>query len=296
MPIKLTLKEVTDLLASAGVPHVEIVDKDELSDYVVNKETVTPDSLLVGIDTARESIIAPKVIAAKTGEIHSTVAGKINGALRSQLSQKTGIPAADLKDLDSAAAIQKAYDFLISTIGGDKTTLIAERDSLMQKHSEAIKAKDIEWQGKLDGVTSKLTEKEIIARLVKDHNEAKGLPPTANKTELAKMFKSNLDSGYKVKYNEATDEIELYDKANPDTRVYTNDTKTAYAKASDLMKPFYTNIGLWNEDARTVNPADAMKDKAHGTYVVEKQGDAPRNRVDAGNDAFAAYAKAAQGK
>ncbi len=251
MAIKLTIGQIQSLLASAGVPLVEVVDNEALSDYVTTKDApaaVTHDSLMVGVDTAREAIIAPKVIAKEKGTIEASVIGKTLGSLRSYLSQKTGVPLADLKDLEAKDAITKAYDFYANTLGVDKADLIKERDGLMTKHADAIKANDLKWEGKVSEVSGKLTEKEIIAKLVKDHNEAKGLPVTANKAELGKMFKSYLDGTYIVKYNEEKDEVELYDKKAPDTRVYTNDTKTAYAKPGDLLKPYYTNLGMWNED------------------------------------------------
>lgn len=297
MALKLTLAEALALLASAGAPHVEIVEKAEDSDYVTTKDgatPVTPDTLLMQVDTAREAIIAPKVIQAKTGEIHSSITGKINGALRSKLSQKTGIPTADLKDLESGEAIEKAYDFLMATVGGDKTTLIAERDTLMTKHATAIQALKTEWEGKVNEVTGRLTEKEIIAKLVKDHNEAKGLPVNANRAALAKQYKAYLDSKAIVKYNEEKDEIELYDKKSPDVRLYTNDSKTAYLKPSDDIKAFYTHMGIWNEDNRTINPADAMKNAAKDGYIPTKQPDGTiKGPLDTKLEAMKAYADSA---
>lgn len=276
MATKLTLAEALALLASAGVPHVEIVEKAEESDFTTTKESDKPishDTLLMQVDAAREAIIAPKVIQAKTGEIHASITGKINGALRSKLSQKTGIPTADLKDLDSGEAIEKAYDFLMSTVGGDKQTLIAERDLLMSKHAQALLATKTEWEGKLSEVTGKLTDKEIIAKLVKDHNDAKGLPVGANRVALAKQFKSYLDGKAIVRYNEEKDEIELYDKKNPDVRLYTNDSKTAYLKPYDDMKPFYSDMGIWNEDNRQVNPKKAMDESLQSVYIPKTNTD-----------------------
>jgi len=293
---KLTIEQAKELLAAAGVAAVEIVDNEDASDYNTTATAAAPitkDSLLVAIDNSREAIIAPKVIAREKALIEPTITGKFHGTLRSQLSQKTGIPLAELKDLEIPDAIKKAYDFYANTLGADKSVLIAERDSLMAKHADAIKAKDTEWETKLNGVTSKLTEKEIIAKLVKDHNEAKGLPPTANKTELAKMFKTYLDGSYVVKYNEAKDEVELYDKANPDTRVYTNDTKTAYATPKDLLKPHYSGLGIWNEDNRTINPNEEMNKQKLNEYKGNQKPGAdgrPVSRVDEGNKAWGDYA------
>lgn len=300
MAIKLTLAEALSLLAKVGVQAVEIVDKAEDSDFVTTKDSDKPvnnDTLLMAVDASREAIIAPKVIQAKTGEIHASVTGRINGALRSQLSQKTGIPTADLKDLDSTEAIGKAYDYMMSKVGGDKETLIAERDSLMQAHSKALKDNDTKWEGKVNEVTGKLTNKEIIAKLVKDHNEAKGLPITANRAALAATFKNYLDGKAIVKYNEAKDEIELYDKANPDLRLYTNESKTTYLQPSDDIKSYYTNLGIWNEDNRGVKPADVMQQSPNGVYVPKSDASGkvtdPYEALNASTMAYAASATTA---
>lgn len=270
MAIKLSLKEALQLLESAGVPHVEIVEKAEDSDYVTSEKTTAPvthDSLLVAIDANREAIIAPKVIAAKTGEIRGEITGKINNSFRSALSRATGIPAAELKDLKDDEYLQKAVDFLKNAVGGDKQTLIAERDELIRKHAEDKKKYGEEKDVEINTLRGQLSNKEIIAKLVKDHNEAKGLPVNANRAALAKQFKAYLDGKAIVKYNEAKDEIELYDKSNPELRLYTNDSKTAYLKPSDDLKAYYTDLGIWNEDNRTINPAEEMRKKGGEAYV-----------------------------
>ncbi len=294
MAVKLTLTEALDLLAKAGVQAVEIVEKAEESDYVTTAkaaEPVTSDTLLVAIDASRESIIAPKILHAKTGELQTAITGKINGSLRSQLSQKTGIPLADLKDLNSQDAIQKAYDFYANTLGVDKQELIKERDEMMKSHAAdkatAIKEKDTE----IDGWKNKYTEKEIIAKLVVDHNEAKGLPPNANKAALAKQFKSHLDGKAIVKYNEEKDEVELYDKSKPELRLYASDSKVNYAKPADFLKPYYSDLGIWNEDNRNINPADEMAKRQQQGYkpvTVDKTGKAV-DPVQAKIDAMTAY-------
>jgi len=292
--IKLTQEQALDLLAKAGVPHVEIVEKDEESDYATTAkatEPVTSDTLLVAIDTNREAIIAPKILHAKTGELQASITGKINGSLRSQISQLYGIPAADIKDMTSTEAMKAGKEFYDKTFGVDKEALIKERDTLMQSHAtdkaSALKEKDTE----IDGWKQKYTEKEIIGKLVADHNEAKGLPPNANKAALAKQFKSYLDGKAIVKYNEEKDEVELYEKGKPDVRLYASDSKVSYAKPSDFLKPYYSDLGIWNEDNRNINPADAMKTAQQKGYepVTLGKDNKPVDPIQQKIDAMAAY-------
>ncbi len=102
--------------------------------------------------------------------------------------------------------------------------------------------------------------------------------------------KSYLDGIAIPKYNEATDEIELYDKKNPDIRLYTNDTKTTYLKPADKLKEYYTELGIWNEDNRNINPKDAMEKAKQTQYnpVPLKDGK-PTDPIQAKNDAMLAY-------
>lgn len=297
MPIKLTLKELLSLAQAAGVPPVEIVEKAEESDFITTAESDKPisvDTLLMAIDTERGKIIEPKILQAKTGDIHSTVAGKINNALRSQISQLTGIPTSELKDMDSKEAMKAGLDFYAKTFGSDKEAIKKEMDSIMEQHSKDKQKLLSEKDAEISQWRTKYTDKEVIAKLVRDHNEAKGLPPNTNKAALAKQFRSHLDGIAVVKYNEDADDIELYRKDNPDIRLYTNESKTTYAKPSDFMKPFYSDLGLWNEDNRHINPADKMKEaqtqRQNGYTPVVKDNDGkPVNPVEAKIKAMAAY-------
>lgn len=259
---KITPQQAVELLTSAGIADVELVASDDLSDYTVSATTdepITKDTLLQAIDTARSAIIAPRIIAEKQNEMHGKIAGKVNGTLRSALSQNFGIPTAELEGLNDKDAMTKAVTYYKSSISGDASQFQQKLDETIRKHEELVNSIKSESATQLSALQNKLTDKEVMAHLIKDHENAKGLPITAKRDALARTFRTHLDSQAIVKYNEQSGEVELYERSNPEMPLM-NKTNTAKMKPADFMETYYKDLGLWNTDLRTVNPADAMKD------------------------------------
>lgn len=259
MSLKLTLQQALNLLSAAGVPNAEIVENETDSTY-------NQDEALSAIDTARQAIIEPKVLAANKDALLKEIEGKSFNSARSKISQLTGIPTAELKDLNHTEMIAKGLQHYQSNLGKDKEELIKERDTIVANHAKDKEGIVKDWEAKLKASEEKYYDKEILSYIAKVHKDAKGLPANVNRDELAKNYKLNLSQRAILKFNEQSGEVEMYDRANPDKRLFTNDSQTVYAKVDDFMKTDYTTMGLWNEDNRTVKPEDAMKGVKTDTY------------------------------
>jgi hypothetical protein len=284
---KWTIEQLTGLLAVAGVPHVEITDDEAESDF-------DADAALQSIDSVRSQIIAPKLLAEKTGELHKQLAGRINGSLRSQLSQKTGIVARELEGLDSKEMIEKAFGHFLSIAAKDTEELIQERDQLLKDQASREQQLNADWQQKLQQANDRYIAREITEALHKDHREARGLPKDANRLAMAEMFKDVLAKQYLMRYDEETKQVLLYDKQDPEQRVYTNDTKTSYLKPADVMTAHYKKLNLWNEDNRGINPQEAMTQQPLKEYKSRSKAAENSHPTDQKNSAMLKWASGEQ--
>jgi len=281
--MKLTQKQMSDFLASLGLEGVEVVDNEEES-------TFSPDEALSVIDNSRKPIIKQVL----HNDIHKELAGVINRALRKDLSALTGIDAAEIDGIESKDALKKALDFYKESTKGEVNQSQKEWqskiDDILAKHSEEKTKLTSEWENKYNQLNENLTRNGVIAALAKAHREAKGLPEKADREELAKLFYNEHNGKTAImKLNEYGD-LKLYDPKNPEMELL-NDNKTKHVGVNDLIKPYYSRLGMYNEDTREVNAAAAAA-KAPSNIAAAASGN-NGVRVEGNNNAerMANYAK-----
>lgn len=280
---KYTMPQVISLLEAVGVTHVEVVDDEKDSDFNM-------DTALTAVDTTREAIIGPRLVAAKEAEILSGVSGKVNGSIRAEVARLTGVATKELDGLDTKEIVKKGLEHYAVTLGKGKEELRAELENMMSTHNTATETLKAEYEGKLSAGEKKYQTREIVDALTEIHTAAKGLPKDANRRALAESFYTLLSNQYNIKYDEAKKEVVLYDKTNPDIRAYTNEQKNTFMTPADCMVSTYKNQGLWSEDNRGVDPAKEMRDKETQGYVRDTN--KPQSDFEKVIAATAAYAKA----
>lgn len=247
---KFTVQQLIDELAKVGVPHVEVVDS-------VDDADTESDTFLSGLGDHFKGVLTPII----KGEAHTELAGKINGSVRSMLAQTTGIKAKELEGLNDKEAVAKAMAHFKATANGDNTALQQQLEDVMAANAKAIEDAQTEGNEKANAIQTKYDRREILTQISEAHNKAAGLDPKLNKGELSSQYLRSLEDKYIVKWNDETKKVELYDKANPAQRAYANAAKNVYLEAEAGIKDHYSNIGIWNEDTRNINPKDVM-DKA----------------------------------
>lgn len=242
--MKGTIGQLTDLLTKLGVS-VELVENEADADY---KE----DAAIQAIDKARTPII--KQIVSK--DIHGQALRTVNDAYRKGLSTVTGLPIADMAELEGDALLTKALEHYKTSLPDTGKDAQAKIDKILADHKLALEGKEKEWGEKYTGLETKLTDKNMLDILAKYHREAKGLPEKANRDALAKAFLPYLRGQGSLKLTEDGTDIEIY---GADGTRRLNANNTANLGVADYLKPYYSDLGMWNEDTRDVSAAAAAE-------------------------------------
>lgn len=257
--MKLTQKDLLELMSELGIKDVVLVDDDTQSEY--NKDTI-----LQTVDEIRTPIIKQLVLQQSKGEIHKEVAGTVNNSIRKQLSELTGISASEFKDMNSQQMFKHAIEHVGSTLGGDKEAFTKQMNDIIEAHNKERKRIQEEKDSEINSLREQMTDKEITAAIVNYHKEFKGLPLNVNVEKMAAQFKNHLKEKATVKYNAESNDIQLFQKTNPDLQLF-NKTNTDAAKVTDLMTEYYSELGLLQKDTRNVNAVNQMQQQQETTKV-----------------------------
>lgn len=250
MATKITAAALSTFLKSVGLD-VELVANE-------SEATFNQDEALQLIDANRKSVLEPQIINAQKDGLHSQITASTNRAYYKALSELTGVPKEVISGKSADEATKAAFEhYKASSATGDKDVQakIAEiLENAQREKSELVKT----HEQKYAELTQKYTDKQIIEAIAEAHKNAKGLPPTANVTAMAKLFYDAKKAEGNVHFKVNDDgTVEIRDAKNNELPVF-NETKTSTLKLGDLLKPHYESLGLWSTDTRDVKPMDRV--------------------------------------
>ena len=257
MSTNLTIEQANDLLQKIGV-EVAVVAEAEQADKNADLENIAK-----GVFNEMETKIKHDVEYDIREEARSAEAGKHLNSLRTLFKREFGIDEKEMKDLPQQEIVKLAK----AKIGFDKNKQSADKEEaesdLLKRYNELMEeknrleegftgqlsAKDAEWM-------EKFQEKDMEERLFSLVNATARTSgdPSAQKDAIKYALKSK----YHVKYNESTKEIEIYDKANPEKKMF--DGKNLITDKYFVEKEL-KSLGVVATDMRHVNPADVMNGK-----------------------------------
>jgi hypothetical protein len=270
---KVTQQQLMSLLSNL-IGDVQLVENETDSDF-------SEEAVLQSLDNNRLPIIKQKV----HGEIHQQLSRQINDKYRKLLSEKTGISVADLKDLGDNEIIERAFEHFKGSLP-DQTKESQQRiQEILDAHTQEKTRISSEYENKLKDVETKLTRKSMLDVLNRYHRDAKGLPEKANREKLAQVFLQHLESQGIVKLNETGDDIEIYDRTNPEYRLL-DQSKSKQIGVADFIKPYYSDLGMWNEDTRDVPATTAAKNAPSGINTTPAAPSAPAGNAAASYQQF----------
>ena len=242
---KVTQQQLIDLLSKLTSQAVELVENETDSEF-------NEDGFLQSIDKSRSPII--KQLLQK--DIHGEAMRKTNDAYRKSVSAKFGVPLADLAGLESDEILEKGLQHYRENTQDSGKQQQTKIDEMLAAHKNEVARINSEWEQKHNEVTGQLTKKSMLDVLARYHKDAKGLPVDMNRDKAAEMFLTQLEKIGIAKLNVDGNDIEIYDRNDPSTRVL-NQAKTATLGVSDLLKSHYSDLGLWKENTSDVNAATA---------------------------------------
>lgn len=256
--MKVTAKQITDLLSAAGVQDVEIVEDEATSEFNL-------DAALTAIDTAREGIIRPKIEGTLRETIEKEISGLNGGKLETWLNKHTGISRAAMKDKPDEDKIKLAINHLNAQLDGDKQGIQAKIDEILEKHNQDVEALKSEYETKLKGANDKYND-----RAIEDFIEAelKDFPfkSDVDKKLAIRDLKTDLKQRYDLTPDEANRSVKLFTKDKPGIEAL-NPAGTTKITVKDEANAYFTPRGQVAKDTRESNPADATNKQAQNTYV-----------------------------
>lgn len=248
--MKLTQSELTAFLQGIGITTVEIVDKEEESEF-------DKDELLTAVDDNRKQILKPLIESEVKERLISEAKGTAGGSLRSELARSTGMKRADLERIEKDAdAIKAAIDYKMGLIEGDKAETDKKVNEILEAHRLEKESLINDYDAKLQSANQKYIDRDInefVAAQLKDAP----IPKNADRNVLAKDFVKHLQDKYHLNYDEATKAAELYLKDKPDMPAM-NAAKNAKISILDEAKEFLTPRGLWEKDMSGRSPEEEM--------------------------------------
>lgn len=287
--MKLTQKQLLDLLSAIGLAGVELVEDEAQSEF-------DNDTALAAIDGNRRSVLEPQIKQALEGELKTSTEGRVLGGIRAMLARNTGVPHSKLKEFPEDKMedlIKFAINHKIGTLEGDKEQTAAEFEKMVATHNEAMEKTRQEYEAKLTESNEKYVRRDKLD-FVKTKLKDAPLPEKLDRDVAASDFMGYLQDKYHLSYDEAKKSVAFMDKNNPQVPAF-NEAKNAHIDIMSEAKAFFEPRALWVTDMRDKNPAEAMQNR--GTAPA-RQSQAPTGRTtpqQLREQRLAAYDSAAPG-
>jgi len=259
MSINLSPSQATELLAKIGVAAVVVADESE-ADKAPDLENMSK-----AVFNEMETKIKHDVELELKTSARSEEAGKQLGSLRRILKRTFGVDEKTLEGLTMAEMIELSKTTVTSNkenADNDTVKILTEREKEWEIEREKMLAdKDAvhnEWRQKYEDRDIN----ERLSSLVESMPRVGGL---SNKQ--AQMIAAELKSNHTLKYNPETKEVELYEKSNPEKRVFEGKnlvTDKYYAEK------YLKEAGLYKSDTRNDPPSKVEQGKTNVNAGVHK--------------------------
>lgn len=242
--MKITANKAVDLLKKLGLQDVVLVDDEASVDF-------NESEAIEALDNARTPVIRTKIEQTLRDEITNRVTGTAGDKLRKALKELTGIAAADLKDLDDRAAVEKAIAHYASTLSSDSDKAKQQIDEMLAAHNKTLQDKENEYKTQLNALQRKITDRVVNEKIAEALKDAP-FPEGADRNRLASLYKAHLEELYDIDIDESNNAVSLFVK-NTKTPALSSD-KNHLVSIADHREGYFTPLGLWKKDLRDERP------------------------------------------
>lgn len=257
--MKLTQSQLIQLVQSAGLKSVEVVEDEAQSEFNL-------DDGLNAIDKSRKSIFEPQLEKDLTENLEKQISGKMLGTIRSMLSRASGLSNRKLEEAMQSSGeiedmVKTAFKHKESTMESAGEDVQKRVNELIEAHTKEKEALTQEFTQKITEAEQKYIDRDINEYLYSNVINKSPLPSTADKLLLTSDFKKHLRDKYNLSYNEAEKMLDLMDKGNAKMPALNGSVKV------DIMneaQQYFSARGQWQTDNRNENPAKLMEN-AKGT-------------------------------
>lgn len=237
--MNISITQANALLAALQVGAAVVADEQQADDANAD------------IATLAQSTVAQLAQQPAVKEQHEAAfTGRHMGALRAAAHRVFGLPRRTLDDL--------SIEQLLTTC---KDNSAAQQDiaTLQAQHEQTLATQKNTYEQQLTDLQQKTTQKEVAARC---RALLAAMPRKGGDiAEQAEMLQYRMSASYQLRYNEATQQIELLHNGEPALTA----TSTPVAD-EDFARQWAARAGILLHDTRHIAPADVQADRMGATY------------------------------
>lgn len=239
-------KKLLEELAKQLFQDAEIVD-DETGEGLADLDT-----LLSGVDMAREPIVKEKY----KDSFHQEMRGKWSGSLLRMLKRQTGASEAILKAAaNDEEAIKLAIDFYKENLGASNSDVEKTIQEMADKHISEMERVRGEYETKLNDSRNRFNQREISS-FVKSQLKNMNIKPTIDSDNLVKIIIRELESVADLDFNETEQKV-LVNKKGVNTPAL-NKSGNALFSWKEAIEDIISPLDAIAKDTGSINPLDAM--------------------------------------
>lgn len=248
MSIKLSLDQANELFQKIGVD-VAVVADSESADQKPDLENISK-----GVFNEMETKIKHDVELEVKDQARKEEAGKQLGTLRRALKRSFGIDDKEVAEMNIDDMLKLAKEKVSANKSDADNDLMKRYEDLRAEKDSEIELLRSQHEKEKSDWDEKYQMRDIEERVIGLVNSIPrvGGDPLAQ----AKAIVNNLKSNYITKVNSETKEIELYDKNNPEKKVF--DGKNLVTDKYYAEK-YLKDLGIYATDTRNVIPKDVKE-------------------------------------
>lgn len=249
MSTKLSVEQATELFKKMEMEVVVVADSEEAD------KTPDIDTMAKAAFSEMEAKITDAIGADLKAEARKEESGKQLGSLRRVLKRNYGVEEKEIAEMSMEDMIKFVKDKTATNKSDADGDLMKRYEDLQREHESKYESLRSEFERQLSEKDQMFAMRDIEERTL---NLVNTIPRVGgDPVRQAKAIVQELQSKYVLKLND-NKEIELYDKSNPEKKVF--DGKNVVTDKYAVDK-YLTEIGVRATDTRNINPKDVMDGK-----------------------------------
>lgn len=249
MSTKLSIEQASELFKKMEMEVVVVADSEEAD------KTPDLDAMSKAAFSEMEAKITDTIGADLKAEARKEESGKQLGSLRRVLKRNYGVDEKEIAEMSMEDMIKFVKDKTTTNKTDADGDLMKRYEALQQEHESKYESLKSEYEKQLADKDQMFAMRDIEERTL---NLVNNIPRVGgDPVRQAKAIVQELQSKYVLKLND-NKEIELYDKTNPEKKVF--DGKNVVTDKYAVDK-YLTEIGVRATDTRNITPKDVLDGK-----------------------------------
>lgn len=267
--MKISIEQANKLFEQLQVDAAVVADEQQAD------ESIDANMLLQVLNTHFSTTLRPQIEQQLKPTLESGFTGRYNGALRAAASRLFGISKKEMEDLSLEQILTKCKEAALGNLEQTDAETRAIIETAIQGYEQQLEELKTSYEEQLNTQREKYLQKDITTRCLSIIQQ---LPRKGGDLqEQAEMLRHKMQNSFELRYNEATQRLELYKEGKP--AVAENNQPVS---DEDFARMWAAKAGILVNDTRHISPAD-VKAGQQGAYAsgVIQTNDTSASTMDA---------------